>query len=219
LKQKTASEPLFVSSSTNIAAAPFARLGQASHLLSLVLTHINDTVCDASTRLEEARQLSRALLALCSFLRQDMCSEATRICVPVAICYRYAFPSPRGIKRAKHCFSALITLYENASKGRQSNYALSAEIELRGLGTSGLQSLVPMLAEYALHIQTIISYNLDQAPPLIANCLYRMAVSISEMTNGSTNQDYLITLNSMKDTLSKLSPRWNVAGMQVQLLN
>jgi hypothetical protein len=76
-----------------------------------------------------------------------------------------------------------------------------------------------MLAEYALHIQTIISYNLDQASPLIAHCLYRMAVSISEMTNDSTNQDYLITLNSMKDTLSKLSPRWNVASMQVQPLN
>jgi hypothetical protein len=125
----------------------------------------------------------------------------------------------KSINRAKHCFSALITLYEDASKGRQSNYSLSAEIELRELGISGLQSLVPMLAEYALHIQTIISYNLDQASPLIANCLYRMAVSISDMTNDSINQDYLITLNSMKDTLSKLSPRWNVAGMQVRLLN
>jgi hypothetical protein len=125
----------------------------------------------------------------------------------------------KSINRAKHCFSALITLYENASKGRQSKYSLSAEIELRELGISGLQSLVPMLAEYALHIQTIISYNLDQASPLIANCLYRMAVSISEMTNDSTNQDYLITLNSVKETLSKLSPRWNVAGMQVRLLN
>ena len=120
---------------------------------------------------------------------------------------------------AKPCPSALITLYENASKCRQSNYSLSADIELREMGVSGLQSLVPMLAEYALHIQTIISYNLDQALPLIANCLYRMAVSVSEIMNDSTNQDYLITLNSMKDTLSKLSPRWNAAGMQVRLLS
>ena len=97
-KEPIISEPLLVSSSTNIAAAPFTRFCQASHLLSLVLTHINDTVCDTGTRLEEARQLSRALLALCSFLRQDMCSEVTRICVPVAICYRYAFPSSRRHK-------------------------------------------------------------------------------------------------------------------------
>jgi hypothetical protein len=96
---------------------------------------------------------------------------------------------------------------------------MSAEIELREMGISGLQSLVPMLAEYALHIQTIISYNPDQASPLIANCLYRMGVSIFEMTSDSTNQDYLIVLNSMKDTLSKLSPWWNVAGMQVRLLS
>jgi hypothetical protein len=46
-----------------------------------------------------------------------------------------------------------------------------------------------------------------------------MGVSIFEMTSDSTNQDYLIVLNSMKDTLSKLSPWWNVAGMQVRLLS
>jgi hypothetical protein len=77
-----------ISSSTNIAAAPFTRLCQASHLLSLVLTHINDDIFESYTRLEEAQQLNGALLALCSFMQSEISSEATRIFVPMAICYR-----------------------------------------------------------------------------------------------------------------------------------
>jgi hypothetical protein len=87
-KETIISEPLLVSSSTNIAAAPFTRLCQASHLLSLVLTHINDDIFESYTRLEEAQQLSSALLALCSFMQSEISSEATRISVPMAICYR-----------------------------------------------------------------------------------------------------------------------------------
>jgi hypothetical protein len=82
------SDPLFVSSSTNITAAPFTRLGQASHLLSLVLTHINDDIFESFTRLGEAQQLNGALLARCSFMQSEISSEATKISVPTAICYR-----------------------------------------------------------------------------------------------------------------------------------
>jgi hypothetical protein len=87
-KDAIVSEPLLVSSSTNIAAAPFTRLCQASHLLSLVLTHVNDDIFESYTRLEEAQQLSGALLALGSFMQSEISSEAARISVPIAICYR-----------------------------------------------------------------------------------------------------------------------------------
>jgi len=85
---QTTSEPLFVSSSTNITAAPLARLCQASHLLSLVLKHINDRDSSADDRLEEARQLSRAILALCSFMNSEVGPSATQIFVPKAVCLR-----------------------------------------------------------------------------------------------------------------------------------
>jgi hypothetical protein len=87
-KDAIVSEPLLVSSSTNIAAAPFTRLCQASHLLSLVLTHVNDDIFESYTRLEEAQQLNGALLALAFFMQREISSEAARISVPMAICYR-----------------------------------------------------------------------------------------------------------------------------------
>ncbi|KAK0100020.1 hypothetical protein ONS96_007961 [Cadophora gregata f. sp. sojae] len=85
---QSTSEPLFVSSSTDITAAPLARLCQSSHLLSLVLKHINDRDSTANDRLEEAKQLSRAIQALCSFMDSEIDSGATRIFVPKAICFR-----------------------------------------------------------------------------------------------------------------------------------
>jgi hypothetical protein len=87
-KEPIISEPLLVSSSTNIAAAPFTRFCQASHLLSLVLTHINDDIFESFARLEEAQHLNGAILALCSFMQSEISSAATRISVPMAICYR-----------------------------------------------------------------------------------------------------------------------------------
>ena len=88
-KERIVSEPLFISSSTNITAGFFARLGQASHLLGHVLTYINDSSCAPNVRLEEAGQLNRVILALCSFLQPEISSDATKICVPMGVCYRY----------------------------------------------------------------------------------------------------------------------------------
>ncbi|KUJ19923.1 uncharacterized protein LY89DRAFT_731169 [Mollisia scopiformis] len=191
---KVASEPLFVSSSTNIAAAPYARLCQASHLLSLVLTYVNDNVSSASMRLEEAQQLARAVLSLCTFMQTEVSNEATRICVPMAICY-----------------SALIVLYEHASNNGQTGYSLPEEEGLRDLGVSGLHGLIPLITEYAIHIQTILPYNIDQASPFICNCLYRFAVWISGMADASAKSNNTRAIKLARDTLEKLSQRWMVA--------
>ena len=95
-KERVPSEPLFISSSTNITAASFARLCQASHLLGHVLTHLNDHRSSPNFKLEEAGQLCRALLALCSFLQPEISSEATKICVPLGVCYRQGPAPPRS---------------------------------------------------------------------------------------------------------------------------
>ncbi|PVH85585.1 hypothetical protein DL98DRAFT_48816 [Cadophora sp. DSE1049] len=199
---QTISEPLFVSSSTDITAAPLARLCQASHLLSLVLKHVNDRDSNADDRLEEAKQLSRAILALCSFMDSEIGADATRIFVPKAT-----------------CLSALLTLYEHSSALKPGSFALTAELELNELGISGLNSLVPHIALYTTHIQTIVPYNLGQASPLICHCLYRMAVWISSLSTENMRPDYSKLLHSTRETLAKLNMRWQVAGAYLKMLN
>jgi len=189
-QEKVTSEPLFISSSTNIEAAPFARLGQTSHLLSLVLTHIQDRGYDPTLRLEEAQQLNKALLALCTFLKREVSNEATRICVPIATCY-----------------SALMLLYEHCRKAGQGVYPLSAEIELQELGTSRVSALVPDVVVFAGHVQMILPYNTDQASPLVAHCFYRGAVlALKNLTPECAK-----VFGYMKETLRILGCRWGVA--------
>lgn len=194
--ETVASEPLFISSSTNIAAAPFARLGQACNLLSLVLAHINDRNGPLDFKLEEARQLDRALVALCAFLHGDTSKEATRICVPIGVCY-----------------SALILLYENCAKAGGGKYSLPAEKELQELGTNGLDALLSEVIAYATHIQMILPYNTDQASPFILNCLYRTAVMLSKSPSSNPT-----ALDCMKQTMYKLGSRWRLALEYLKLL-
>ena len=82
------------------------------------------------------------------------------------------------------------------------------------LGTTGLGSLLPKVAVYAMHIQTILPYNIDQSSSLIANCPYHMAVRLSEMSsdNSISWTEYSTVLKSIRDTLQKLDSRWKVAG-------
>ncbi|KAG4412955.1 hypothetical protein IFR04_013905 [Cadophora malorum] len=178
---QTTSEPLFVSSSTNITAAPLA---------------------SADDRLEEARQLSRAILALCSFMNSEVGPSATQIFVPKAV-----------------CLSALFALYEHASTIKQGAFALAAELELNELGVSGLHSLVPQVTVYTTHIQAILPYNLGQASPLICHCLYRMAVWILGLSREALQPEYSRLLFSTRETLAKLSMRWQVAEKYLKMLN
>ncbi|KAH7393285.1 hypothetical protein BKA64DRAFT_82589 [Cadophora sp. MPI-SDFR-AT-0126] len=199
---QTISEPLFVSSSTDITTAPLARLCQASHLLSLVLKHVNDRDSSAEDHLEEAKQLSRAILALYSFMDSEIGADATRIFVSRAT-----------------CLSALFTLYEHSSVLKQGSFALTAELELNELGISGLNSLVPHVTAYTTHIQTVLPYNLGQASPLICHCLYRMAVWILSLSAEMMRPEYSKLLHCTRETLLKLSMRWQVAGAYLKMLN
>ena len=205
-KERVASEPLFISTSPNIAAAPFARLGQASHLLGHVFTHINDRSLSPPVRLEEARQLIRAILALRSFLQPEIASEATKICVPIAVCYRSVSSELQFVKRCtEHC-SALTLLYEHCTGVGAT--LVPEEKELQEMGATGLDNLVSEVISYAGHIQTIIAFYMDQASPLITTCLYKTAKRLI----GLLNPDSLVALTFIKETLEKLSMRWSVAG-------
>jgi hypothetical protein len=108
--------------------------------------------------------------------------------------------------------SALIILYDHSSAAGQAEYSQNPDHDLCQFGSGGLHSLVPRLGAYASHIQSILPYSLDQASPLIANCLYRMAVWLSGLSADIIKPHYATTLNLMNDTLSKLIFRWKVAG-------
>jgi len=103
-------------------------------------------------------------------------------------------------------------LYYHSSKAGQEEYSQNPDHDLCVFGTAGLHAIVPKLDAYATHIQSILPYNIDQASPLVANCLYRMAVWLSALEGDMSKETYSASLNLMKDTLLKLALRWKVAG-------
>src|SRR5450756_280611 len=99
----------------------------------------------------------------------------------------------------------------HSSSAGQGEYSQNPDHDLCQFGSAGLHSLVPKLDAYARHIQSILPYNINQASPLIANCLYRMAVWLSDLSEDMAKPEYSTTFNLMKATLSKLALRWRVA--------
>ena len=108
---------------------------------------------------------------------------------------------------------ALLSFYTTIHPGLAKKNTLEIQTMIYvNLGPLGSTLLVPKFDAYARHIQSILPYNLDQASPLIANCLYRMAVWISDLREDIMIKSYSATLNLIKETLLRLGLRWKVAG-------
>jgi len=114
--------------------------------------------------------------------------------------------------------SAQMTLYEHELKSGQSNFALLAEQELHSLAQDGMESLVSVVAEYSIKMQTTLPFNTNQVSPLVVNCLYRMASWLSRTTAIAPREDYIQALASIMQGLRKLDSRWKVAG-KIQIIN
>jgi hypothetical protein len=104
--------------------------------------------------------------------------------------------------------SALILLYDHCTIVGITSKVSPEDKELQELGSSGLDALVAEVVDYASHIQTVISFYLDHASPLVTHCLYHTAKRLI----GAASPDSLRAFTFIKETLQKLSLRWMVAG-------
>lgn len=68
----------------------FARLAQASHLLSRVLRHVSDTAASQGFLDDEKETLDRALRSLLSLTVSEESQCGISYCSPVALLGRYA---------------------------------------------------------------------------------------------------------------------------------
>lgn len=102
-----------------------------------------------------------------------------------------------------------MTLYEYNLASAQNDTSISAEQELHELSKQEMQSLIPIVAEYAAKISSTLPFNSDRVSPLIIHSLYKMASWLSRTT---LRDEYLEALESMELCLRKLDGRWKVAG-------
>jgi hypothetical protein len=110
--------------------------------------------------------------------------------------------------------SALILLYEHGLNSSLGFYPVAYHQQLYDQATNGFATLIPNVVAFANHVQIIFLYNTDQASPLIASCLYRIAVRVSR----NPHPEFPEALGVMRQTLLKLGSRWHVARMVIHFL-
>lgn len=87
LQESVVLDRLFVSSSTELSASPFARVAQATHLLGKVIRHCNDEVKDLSDVQGYIELLYQAITSLLGLLAKDT-QSIVQFQNAIAICLR-----------------------------------------------------------------------------------------------------------------------------------
>ncbi|KAI9836990.1 MAG: hypothetical protein M1819_000639 [Sarea resinae] len=201
--EMTANEPLFVSSSTNLRAAPFARTCQASHLLGRVIRHLNDRTVNRSILLAEATQLERTVRALSLLLSDEFQEHHTAVSTPMAICY-----------------SALMAIYD-AYACHEANDVENTpeEIGMQGNAIGGLKTMTKEIMILARHLrETLAADGTAWVSPLVTDCLYQAAANYAWLVRETHNSENAEALNEIKATLAVIDRRWRVAGEYIKIL-
>ncbi|KAH8883744.1 hypothetical protein GQ53DRAFT_424944 [Thozetella sp. PMI_491] len=158
-------QSLAVSASADVAASPFARTCQASHLLSLVIRHINTKPTDMREFYEEGIQLHQVLNSFRLALLLELASTDDRQFGP--------FSSAVGI-----CYSGLIALYDRHSCAEVDDPAgvgIPQQLQLQEIALSGLKELSGQVAEFAIRLNRLTeTYGVMAAGPFVADCFYAM---------------------------------------------
>ncbi|EXJ62130.1 hypothetical protein A1O7_02563 [Cladophialophora yegresii CBS 114405] len=197
------SEPLYVSTPTNVRASPFARTCQATHLLGRLIRLLNDRVLDASMRFSEAIQLHRTLQALANLLPNDVARAPERYGTPLAICY-----------------SSLMHLCDPFAC-TESNHGQHTveETEMQTIAIAGLKTLAADVLRFSELFHISMLANPAASSPLVGDCLYFAASIYAWLANETGSKPMADAYHSLRRVLETMGTRWAVAHEYLALLN
>lgn len=201
--EMTSSEPLYVSSPTNVRAGAFARTCQATHLLGRLIRLLNDNLLEAPARFTEAIQLHRTIQALANLLPADVQGSPERFGTSIALCY-----------------SSLIHLSDPfaCTESNRGEHTVE-ETEMQSIAIAGLQTV----ANDALQLSHLLRQSMTQNPssisPLVGDCLYMAAATYAWMVYESGSRQFAESYHSLRKTLEIMSGRWAVAAQYLAILN
>ena len=94
MKMLSSNESLPLSTPSTIGVGPFARQAQVSHVISLLLLHLQDQKNQQAYDVQESDQLARTLLAFSQLLPEEMPQPWSRYCGAIGMCYGCVSFSP-----------------------------------------------------------------------------------------------------------------------------
>ena len=197
------SEPLYVSSPTNVKAGPFARTCQATHLQGRLIRLLNDRLLDAPMRFSEAIQLHRTLQALANLLPNDVQHSPERYGTSLALTY-----------------GSLMHLCDPFAC-TESNHGQHTveETEMQTIAIAGLKPLAADVLRLSELFHTTMTTNPATTSPLIGDCLYFAATIYAWLANETGSSHMSDAYHTLRKVLETMGLRWAVAHQYIALLN
>ncbi|KAK6515165.1 hypothetical protein TWF506_007510 [Arthrobotrys conoides] len=211
----TLTQPLAVSTSTNVATSPFARTCQAAHLLSRVLRHLSDYDTDAEFRYQEAIQIDRTIQALRTSVLLDAEERVNKTLDPTA---DFLFFTATGL-----CFSAQFCLYSEYSctesfAPEQLQSPHLQEMQQRAL--SGLKEICEAVLQFSKRVYAAAGIQgIVKIGPLISDCLYQAAATYLWYSRESGGQQWHDEITNIKMVLETIGLKWQCANEYIKILH
>lgn len=198
----TTSEPLYVSSPTNVRAGAFTRTCQASHLLGRLIRLLNDRLLDSPLRFTEAIQLQKTLQALANLLPNDVHQSPMSYGTSLAICY-----------------SALLHLCDPfaCTESNRGEHTVE-ETEMQAISIIALKSVSADVLEFSHLLQMAMTSNLAAISPLVGDCIYSAAATYAWLVHESGSREMADAYHTLRNVLEKMASRWAVGWEYLAIL-
>ncbi|KAH8809186.1 hypothetical protein F5884DRAFT_794764 [Xylogone sp. PMI_703] len=213
--EPTVIESLAVSESSTITASPFARSCQASHLLSLVIRHINEKGTDAIFHYQQAMAIHRTIYAFGAAVSQEIgewnealpdSSVQISLYTGMAVCY-----------------SAQLTLYDMytcAEADDKGGAGIREQLEMQNIALVTIKEVCTSIHKFGKRIaSTITSEGLSRISPLVCECLYRAALNYGWYIRETGSDELLQNLTDIKSVLEMIGRKWAIGRKYLDILD
>ncbi|XMA18390.1 hypothetical protein WAI453_011181 [Rhynchosporium graminicola] len=206
--ENTAAEQRKVGMPLDVAVDPFQRLCQVYSLLGAVIDHhYGKKLQEEQDQFTFATQLYSELTSLIIKITEESNNDPIVIASPLALAYstlcrlcdRYCRPSPRP---------------------GASMPATTAASEMQTQAIEGLRGVASMIKEFANQVSAVTPQpqDLDRTSPIIMDALYSAAAHFAWMVRESGDETCQNALDTLRNTMRKLSVRWRSAAEYLRLL-
>ncbi|KAH7327025.1 hypothetical protein BKA65DRAFT_509774 [Rhexocercosporidium sp. MPI-PUGE-AT-0058] len=186
----SSSESLPLSTPSSIRVGPFARQAQVSHVLHILMMHLQDQKLTQSFDAESADQIARTLTAFSMLLPEETPQPWPRYCGAIGMCY-----------------SAMMTLYESRPK-----IDLSVEFSRSDAPESLKSALARMKivsTKFNLKIQQVDCEAISPFPP---HGLTKAATTRYRLWSETSDASHLEAADSLLTMVRHFSNRWSNAA-------
>ncbi|KAK3339645.1 hypothetical protein B0T25DRAFT_560340 [Lasiosphaeria hispida] len=182
----------------------FARLCQASHLLSRVLRHTNEKPTDWQLWYQDGIRLHHVLEALVSGLGAAPTGASP------------AYPA-MGL-----LYSSQVLLYDShtcADFDDAGGVGSQDQLEMQSIAMAGIKTVCRVVSRFAVEVRLALSADEAMASsPLVMNCMYEAAKYYFWYYREAGRPELLSEVNEIMLTLQGLRPTWALAAEYLSIL-